>query len=89
MSAEIQWNRSRVAGSMLDASPAQTETDNSITFIAAKPATPRQRSRNCICAASSRSIAPAALAAGAWDLELDAKRGDEALFQSRNGVDVR
>ena len=35
------------------------------------------------------AIAPAALAAGAWDLELDAKRGDEALFQSRNGVDVR
>jgi nitrogen fixation protein FixH len=35
------------------------------------------------------AIAPAALAAGAWDLELDAKRGAETLFQSRNGVDVR
>jgi len=35
------------------------------------------------------AIAPAAVAAGAWDLELDAKRGDATLFQSRNGVDVR
>jgi len=35
------------------------------------------------------AIAPAALAAGAWDLELDARRGAETPFQSRNGVDVR
>jgi nitrogen fixation protein FixH len=35
------------------------------------------------------AIDPAAVAAGDWDLELVAKRGDETPFQSRNGVIVR
>ena len=35
MAAEIQWNMSRVAAS----APDQTDTDRSITFIDAKPAT--------------------------------------------------
>jgi nitrogen fixation protein FixH len=35
------------------------------------------------------AIDPAALAAGAWDLEIVAKRGGEAAFRSRNAVVVR
>ena len=37
--AEIQWNRSRVAGS----APDQTETESSMMLLAAKPATARAR----------------------------------------------
>ena len=55
MSADSQWNMSRVSGVMSEALPAHTDTDKSITFIAAKPATARQRSRNFACSASRDS----------------------------------
>jgi len=42
IAAEIQWNMSRVTSS----APAQTETESSITFIAAKPATASRISRS-------------------------------------------
>ena len=42
ISAEIQWNRSRVAS----AAPDHTATDNSMMFIIAKPATPRRISNS-------------------------------------------
>ena len=47
--ADSQWNRSRVSGVMSVTLPDQTETDSSMMFIAAKPATARQRSRNFDC----------------------------------------
>ena len=39
ISAEAQWKKSRVSGVMSLALPAHTETDSSMMFIAAKPAT--------------------------------------------------
>lgn len=45
INAEIQWNMSRVSDVISDKLPAHTDTDNSITFIAEKPATARQRNR--------------------------------------------
>ena len=52
ISAESQWKKSRVSGVMSLASPAQIETESSITFIAAKPATARQRNNHRACRAS-------------------------------------
>ncbi len=41
IAAEIQWNISRV----VSAAPDQTDTDNSMTFIMAKPATASRTSK--------------------------------------------
>ncbi len=41
ISAESQWKKSRVVGSISLALPDQTETESSMMFMAAKPATPR------------------------------------------------
>ena len=56
--AEIQWKRSRVSAVMSDALPAQTATDSSMTFIAAKPATASARTRRRISCASAASGRP-------------------------------
>ena len=53
IAALIQWNRSRVAS----AAPDQTETDSSITFIEANPATARRISNS----RPRRSVAVAAM----------------------------
>ena len=45
ISADTQWNMSRVSGVMSLMLPAHTDTESSMMFMAAKPATARQRSR--------------------------------------------
>lgn len=58
MSADSQWKKSRVSDEMPDALPDQTETDNSMTFIIAKPATASERSSSLPAAsASPRTVA--------------------------------
>ena len=46
MSADSQWNNSLTAGLMSPSAPDHTETDKSITFIAANAATPSRGTRS-------------------------------------------
>ena len=59
MAAETQCSRSRV----VSLAPDQTATDSSMTFIAAKPATPMRASRSRP-SASVRVASSAALSSG-------------------------
>ena len=59
MAAETQCNRSRV----VSVAPDQTAIDRSMTFIAAKPATP-MRARRSRPSASVRVASSAALSSG-------------------------
>ena len=55
INADSQWKKSRCSGIMSLTLPDHTGTDSIMMFIAAKAATPRQRSRKLACAASSVS----------------------------------
>ena len=72
-----------------DGSPV---TDLAVSGEFAAPKEDRARNR-AFTASQTRpgeyAIAPEALAAGDWDLEIVAKRGDDTPFRSRNGVVVR
>ena len=58
MSAEIQWNRVRVASPMPPACPAHTDTDNNITLPAANPATAKAINRRRSSPAPVCSVRP-------------------------------
>ncbi len=55
MSAESQWKKSRVSCVMSETLPDHTETDSSMMFMAAKPATASALSKLRAVAASSLS----------------------------------
>ena len=55
ISAESQWKKSRVSGVMSVTLPDHTDTDSSMMFMAAKPATARQVSSQRASRASSAS----------------------------------
>ena len=86
MAAEIQWNMSRVASE----APDQTDTDNSITFMDAKPATASRISRSrpalsfwvALSAVASSSCASYPFAASSG-IRSSARRSGSASIMAR------